>query len=86
MAEFEHNDPSRALQAWQILICAAHHRQTITYGMLSKIVGFKGTGVWADILGHIGEYCRQNRLPALTMLVVSQKTGKPSVTETDPLG
>jgi hypothetical protein len=36
--------PSRAVQVWQILIGAAHNRQTITYTMLSEIVGFGGEG------------------------------------------
>jgi hypothetical protein len=77
MAEFQSGQPSRALQAWQILICAAHHRQTITYGMLSEIVGFEGAGVWNAILDHVALYCHQNGLPVLTVLVVNQESGEP---------
>src|SRR5947209_865880 len=69
--------PSRALQAWQILIGAAFNRQSLTYTMLSEIVGFDGAGVWNEILGHLMQYCLQNHLPVLTVLVVNQESGRP---------
>ena len=68
---------SRAVQIWQILISKAHNRQTITYGILADLLGFKGAGVFADKLGHIMYFCIQNNLPHLTVLVVNEKTGKP---------
>ncbi len=72
MPEFERKCPARALQVWQILICAASHRRTITYGMLSEIVGFDGAGVWNTILDHVAFYCCKSELPDLTVLVVNQ--------------
>ena len=75
--------PTRALQIWQILIAKASNRQTLTYGMLAQLLGFKGAGVLAPILGHIMFYCQQNNLPPLTVIVVNQKTGLPGKGLTD---
>ncbi len=75
--------PTRALQIWQILIAKASNRQTLTYGMLAQLLGFKGAGVLAPILGHIMFYCQQNNLPPLTVIVVNQKTGLPGEGLTD---
>jgi hypothetical protein len=69
--------PVRAMQVWQILIATAHNRQILTYKQLSKLLGFQGAGVLAQILGLIMEYCKTNKLPPLTCLVVAEKTGVP---------
>ena len=68
---------ARALQIWQILVGKSHNRQTMTYGELAKLLGFKGAGTLAHMLGHIFIYCRQNDLPPLTALVVNHETGLP---------
>lgn len=70
-------NPSRALQLYQILIGLAHNRQTMTYGQLADLVGFKGAGVFAAKLGHIMYWCVQENLPPLTVLIVNQDTGLP---------
>ena len=68
----------RALQIWQILICVAVNRQTITYKRLADDIWHgKGAGVLANSLGHVAFYCIQNKLPPLTALVVNAKTGLP---------
>jgi alkylated DNA nucleotide flippase Atl1 len=67
----------RALQVWQVLIGAAHHRQTMTYGQLADRVGLAGAGVLAQFLGVVMSYCAANGLPPLTCLVVNQETGLP---------
>ena len=76
--KFDNNpsNASRAIQIWQILISKAHNRQTITYGNLADLLGFEGAGVFADKLGHVMYFCKQNNLPHLTVLVVNEKTGK----------
>ena len=71
------SNASRALQIWQILIGKAHNRQTLTYGMLAQLLGFKRAGTLAHPLGHIMHYCQLNNLPPLTVLVVNQDTGVP---------
>jgi len=73
----ERTRPFRALQLWQILIAKAANRQVTTYGELERIVGYKGSGVFAQTLGHVMHYCQQNGLPPLTALVVKKKTGLP---------
>jgi hypothetical protein len=64
---------SRALQVYLILIGAAHNRQILTYKVLSKKVGFGGSGVFAKIM----YWCVEQRLPALTSLVVTEDSGLP---------
>jgi len=71
------SNASGAVQIWQILISKAHNRQTITYGILADLLGFKRADVLANKLGHIMNFCRQNNLPHLTVLVVNKETGKP---------
>ncbi|MDP3008861.1 MAG: hypothetical protein Q8N30_07300 [Methylococcales bacterium] len=67
----------RAMQVWQILISAAHNRQTLTYGQVADNLEFDGAGVLSQILGRIMNYCQANGLPPLTCIVVNQTTGLP---------
>ncbi len=70
--------PARAVQAWQILVGKAMNRQTITYEGLSRLMYQKvAQGVLDRILGHIAYYCIDNKLPALTSLVVGKGRGTP---------
>lgn len=70
-------NPLRALQIYQILIGLAHSRRTVTYRMLADMLGYDGAGVFSAKLGHIMNWCEQNKLPPLTILVVNQETGLP---------
>ena len=67
----------RAMQVWQILVGAAHNRQSLTYGQVADYLEFEGAGVLAQILGQIMKYCDAKGLPPLTCLVVNQETGIP---------
>jgi hypothetical protein len=67
----------RAMQVWQILISAAHNRETLTYGHVAKYLEFEGAGVLSQILTCIMCYCDAKGLPPLTSLVVNQTTGLP---------
>jgi alkylated DNA nucleotide flippase Atl1 len=67
----------RASQIWSLLICAARERKSYTYGDIAKILGYGGAGVLAQTLGLIMEFCENNDLPPLTVLVVNQDTGLP---------
>jgi hypothetical protein len=61
-----------------ILIGQAAERKTLTYEMLSEMLGFeRGAGVLSQTLGHIMFWCTQNGLPALTTLVVGKGSGTP---------
>lgn len=67
----------RAMQVWQILVAAAHNRQSLTYGHVATYLEFEGAGVLAQILGQIMNHCKSKGLPPLTCLVVNQDTGLP---------
>lgn len=70
--------PERAVQAWQILVSAATHRQTYTYQGLSRLMyGHDAAGVLDRILGHIAFYCIDSDLPPLTAIVVGKGRGTP---------
>lgn len=67
----------RAAQIWAVLAWAAHNRQVLTYSILSKLTGVASVGL-GQCLEPIHEYCLENNLPPLTILVVSSDTGLPS--------
>ncbi len=67
----------RAAQIYQVLICAAHNRQTMTYPMLGELVGLPPWGL-GNPLDHIQVYCEENDLPPLTGLVVRTGEGQPA--------
>jgi hypothetical protein len=72
------NHPDRALQAWQILVGKAMNRQTITYKGLSQLMYKKdAAGVLDKILGHVAFFCSDNKLHALTSIVVGKGRGTP---------
>jgi putative restriction endonuclease len=68
---------SRALQIWIILVGKAMSRQTLTYGQLADLIGFKGAGVFSQFLDPIMQFCVQSNLPPLTVIVVDQDKGTP---------
>ena len=46
--------PARAIQAWQILVGAAMHSQTLTAKLLAQLMyGRPDAGQLGDVLGHI---------------------------------
>jgi hypothetical protein len=75
--EDESTHPTRAFQVWLILIGRAANRQTMTYEMLAKQIGYSRADFLAHILGHIMYYCSQTSLPSLTALVVYKDGGTP---------
>jgi hypothetical protein len=72
------NHSTRAVQAWLILVSASMNRQTLTYKGLSLLMYNKdAAGVLDKILGHIAFYCKDNKLPVLTSIVVGKGRGTP---------
>ena len=72
------NHPSRALQAWLILVGAAMNRQTLTYQSLSELMYNKeAAGVLNEVLGHVAFFCKAHKLPSLTTIVVGKGRGTP---------
>lgn len=73
VAEQEGNRAAvRALQAWLFLIGKAHTRQIVRYADLAAILGYTDNRPLTPILGHIMFLCQEERLPPLTIIVVSQ--------------
>ncbi|UCA47021.1 hypothetical protein [Pseudochrobactrum sp. XF203] len=68
---------NRAVQIFNILIGLAYNRQTITYKKLAEIMNFDGAGVFSHPLDHILHWCKDSKLPSLTVLVVNSKSGLP---------
>lgn len=76
------NTYERAIQIYQVLIGAAHHRQLLTYDIVGKHIGVPRQGL-ANHLEHLLRYCEKEKLPRLTSICVSEKTGQPSHGYTD---
>jgi hypothetical protein len=66
----------RSQQLWSLLALAATHRQILTYDIVAKLTGVVRPGI-GDFLRPIQQYCSENRLPALTSIVVSDDSGLP---------
>jgi hypothetical protein len=66
----------RAAQIWPVLAWAATNRQTLTYGMLGKLIGVPARGL-GHLIDPIHAYCVENGMPPLTALVVSSDAGMP---------
>jgi putative restriction endonuclease len=70
------NQEQRAFLAWPILTECASTGQTITYGQLGERLNVHHRAI-RFILGVIQDYCLNNELPPLTILVLNQNTGLP---------
>jgi hypothetical protein len=66
----------RAQQLWSLLVLAASNHQILTYDLVAKLVGTVRPSL-GDFLRPIQQYCTENNLPPLTVLVVSAKSGTP---------
>ncbi len=79
------NQAERAQQAWQVLIGAAHNRQTLTYDAIGELVGVPRHGL-GNYLNLVAAYCRRHGLPPLTVLAVGTHAGRPSEGYVSPSG
>jgi putative restriction endonuclease len=69
------NQVERASRAWPILTACANQRKTITYGQLGAALGVHHRAV-RYVLGVLQDYCLEERLPPITILVVNA-AGRP---------
>lgn len=60
------------------LVLAAQRQQLVTYGDLAREFGRANQG-WGPTLNGIAVRCGDKGLPVLSVLVVSQETGQPSL-------
>ena len=70
-------NPIRSVQAWLVLIGQARDRRTLTLAALAGLMHLPDPSQAVYILGHIMFLCREQQLPPLVALVVSEKTGAP---------
>ncbi len=70
----------RALLTWQVLIAKASDRQTITYESLAVMIGMHPLGKLSlrHYLNRVANYCSNNNLPDITVIVVALKSGRPA--------
>jgi hypothetical protein len=64
----------RAAQLWPILVLAAHNQLILSYATIGRLIGVPARGL-ANILGAIEAYCKREKLPHLTAIVVNQRDG-----------
>ncbi len=64
------NQIERASRAWPILTTHAKKRSTITYGELGQALGVHHRSV-RYVLGVIQDYCLEEKLPPLTILIIN---------------
>ena len=71
-AESGRKSAIRALQAWQYVIGKAAARQIVQYEELRVLMEYPDSRPLGVILACIADYCQQNQLPPLTLLVVNE--------------
>jgi len=76
MGGFGMTREERAQQLWGILALVATNRQILTYDIVARLAGVVRPSI-GDFLRPIQQYCTENNLPALTSIVVGEKTGLP---------
>jgi putative restriction endonuclease len=72
----EVNQSERAGYAWPILVEVAQQMGTVTYGELGRRLSIHHRTV-RYVLSEIQDYCLEEKLPPITILVVDQRVGKP---------
>ena len=66
----------RAYQIWAVLTYAASKSQIITYKELDNATGLVAGGM-SDALDMLQKYCKSQKLPPITALVVQEDNRKP---------
>ena len=67
----------RPLQMWQILISYASNRQTVRYGSLAEMMGYAMAPPIFGFLDRLAQFCVDNNLPILPVIVCNENTGIP---------
>ena len=76
MTRSQMTEAQRAAQLWSLLVLAARNQQVLSYSLVHRLTGMATVGV-GGVLGPIIYYCRNHKLPWLTVLVVNEETGLP---------
>lgn len=70
------NHAQRAFLGWEILVEQAKKRGLLTYGEMASKINIH-PHVVQFLLSPIQDYCLENKLPPLTILVTNKKNKKP---------
>jgi len=63
------------MQLWSVLVLSARNQQLLGYETLADLINLPNQ--MGNFLGPIAKYCEKEKLPQITSIVVSQKTGTP---------
>ncbi len=66
----------RAAQLWSLLVFAARNQQILSYKLVEQLTGIFAPGV-GGCLGPIQSYCKHQKLPPLTAIVINEDQGLP---------
>ena len=67
----------RAAQLWSILVLSARHQKLISYKTIECLTGITRACL-GPFLAPIQQYCIDQDLPPLTVIVVEEATGRPA--------
>jgi hypothetical protein len=68
----------RAVQLWSVLVFAARMQKILSYSMVQELTGIFTPAI-GKVLEPIQSYCKREKLPPLTVLVINEETGLPGV-------
>ncbi len=66
----------RAAQLWSLLALAARNQQILSYHMIERLTGIPSRAV-GRLLAPIQAFCKKNKLPPLTSIVIGKEGGVP---------
>lgn len=75
-------DDLRAVQLWSLLALAARNQQLLNYTTVGDLIGLQRNH-FSRALGRIAQYCKDEKLPRLTDIVVSERNGLPMYMQAD---
>jgi hypothetical protein len=74
---FDATEASTALRLYLILACCAARGESVTIDALTQRAKKTELAALAAPLTQVAAWCRSNRLPALTSIVLETRTGSP---------
>ena len=74
---FDATEASTALRLYLILVCCAARGESVTIDVLAQRAKKTELAALASPLTQVAAWCRSNRLPALTSIVLETRTGSP---------
>lgn len=70
-------DMNKSIDLWEVLVELIKNKRTYYYWEISKELGGYPPIALGAILSPIQEYCKENKLPRFTSIVINSETGMP---------